>query len=169
MFEAFHIKRGAARAAGHTLMELMVVMVLIAIAASLVLPITARSYAGFKLRLTADSIVRLMRRAKSRSFFEGRTYLLIFPSETAGDREIVLAREDGAQLDHYTLPVGILLTSRTEDGDWSTEIGPLAFYPDGTSEGAQLSLSNASRSVLHVQLDPLRAKAQIAATSEVAP
>lgn len=169
MFHTSHIRKSTARAGGHTLIELMVVMVLITIAASLVLPIAARSYSGFKLRLAADSIVRLMQRAKSRSIFEGRTYLLIFPSATARDREIVVVREDGVQLDHYTLPVDTSLTSRTEDGDWSTEIGALAFYPDGTSEGALLSLGNASRSVLHIQLDPLRAKALVVAASEAEP
>src|SRR5271167_3598517 len=124
-----NVRRNAARASGHTLMELMVVMALLGISASLLLPITVRAYARFKLRLAADSIVRLMQQAKSRALFEGHTYFLIFPDATAQDREITLAREGGASVGHYTFPIDISLRSRKEDDDWSTDVGLVAFYP----------------------------------------
>ena len=169
MFRLCQIRRNAARAAGHTLMELMVVMALLAIAASLLLPITVKAYSGLKLRFAADSIVRLMQQAKSRALFESRTYLVIFSDPSARDREILLAREDGTSLNHYNLPSGISLTSQIKDGAWSAEISPLAFYPDGTSEGAQLSLKNASRFAYGIELDPMTAKAKIVDASQVQP
>lgn len=169
MFLSWSFRKRAARAAGHTLMELMVVMALLAMAASLLLPITMRAYAGFRLRLTADAIVHLMQQAKNRALFEGRTYFVIFPDAAARDRDLILAREDGVSVGHYACPIDISLRSRQSDDLWSTDIGFVAFYPDGTSDAVQLALQNASRLVSRIQLDPLTARAKIVLASEAEP
>jgi len=169
MFPGLNFRGTARRASGHTLMELIVVMALLAISASLILPITVREYARFKLRLAADSIVRLMQQGKGRALFEGRAYFLIFPEAAARDREIALAREDGATVGHYTLPTDISLRSRKGDDNWSTDIGLVAFYPDGTSEAMQLALTNASSSTTHIELDPMTARTKILVVNEVQP
>lgn len=156
---------------GHTLMELMVVMALLAVAAWLLLPITARAYAGFRLRLAADSIVRLLQQAKNRSLFEGRTYLVILPDPANREqgRELILAQEDGVSVGHYSLPIDISLTARQGEGDWSSTGGTVAFYPDGTSDPVQFVLQNASKSASRIQLDPRTARARIVLASEVEP
>jgi prepilin-type N-terminal cleavage/methylation domain-containing protein len=169
MFRRANAGKSAQGSGGHTLMELMMVMALLAISATLVLPITVRAYARFKLRLAADSIVRLMQQAKNRSLFEGRTYLLIFPNATARDREITLAREDGASVGHYTFPIDISLRSRKGDNDWSNDIGVVAFYPDGTSEAMQLALTNASSSTARIELDPMTARTKTEVLNEAQP
>lgn len=169
MFVSSASRKRAVRATGHTLMELMVVMALLAIAASLLLPITMRAYAGFRLRLAADSIVHLMQQAKDRSLFEGRTYLLIFPDSLSLQHDLILAREDGVSIGHYTFPTDISLRGWMGEDNWSSDIGFVAFYPDGTSDGIQLALQNASRSVSRIQLDPLTATARIVLPTEVEP
>ena len=169
MESRFQIRNRTAGGAGHTLMELMVVMALLAIASALLLPITLKAYAGFKLRLTADSILRLMRQAKNRALFENRTYLVIFPEAAAQDRQIILAREDGATLSHFTLPRETVVASQTTAGDWSTEIVPIAFYPDGTSDSALLALKNLSKTGIRIQLDSFTAKAKLPLAAEAAP
>ena len=160
MSNPHHNRRSTARAAGHTLVELLVVVFLIAIAASLVLPITVRSYSSFKIRMAANSIVHLLQQAKSRSLFESRAYLVIFPEETTADREILLMREDGTTVAHYAVPADISLRRRSAD-DWSSEIGPVAFYPDGSSEGLQLALESPSGSSSRIQLDPWTGQARV--------
>jgi prepilin-type N-terminal cleavage/methylation domain-containing protein len=169
MFPRSNVRSNPLRTSGHTLMELIVVMAVLGISASLLLPITVRSYARFKLRLAADSIVRLMQQAKGRALFEGRTYLVIFPDPAAQEREITLAREDGVAVGHYTFPIDVSLESRKADGDWSTDIGLTAFYPDGTSEAMQLALKNASSSTTHIELDPMTARPKIVLVDEVQP
>jgi prepilin-type N-terminal cleavage/methylation domain-containing protein len=164
-----HVRRNAARASGHTLMELMVVMALLGISASLLLPVTVRAYARFKLQLAADSIVRLMQQAKSHALFEGRTYFVIFPDPAAQEREITLAREDGVAVAHYAFPIDASLESRKAEGDWSTDIGLAAFYPDGTSEAMQLALKNASSSTTIIELDPMTARPKIVLVNQVQP
>jgi len=169
MFPSSHIRKRAVRAAGYTLMELMVVMALLAIAAWLLVPITARAYARFRLRLAADSIVQLMHQAKNRALFDGRTYLVVFPDSTTRERDLILAREDGASLRHLSFPVDISVRTRQQDGDWSTAVGAVAFYPDGTSDGVQLMLRNASNSVSRIQLDPVTASARVLLAGEEEP
>ena len=169
MFRSSHVRKRAAGAAGHTLMELMVVMVLLGMAAWLLVPVTAKAYSRFRLRLTADSIVQLMHQAKNRALFEGRTYLVIFPDSATRGRDLILAREDGISIGHLSFPKDISVSARQGDGDWSTDVGVVAFYPDGTSDAVQLMLQNASNSVSRIQLDPVTARAQVILASEVEP
>jgi len=169
MFPRSNVRRSAVRASGHTLMELMVVMALLGISASLLLPITLRAYARFKLRLATGSIVRLMHQAKGRALFEGRTYFVIFPDPAAQEREITLAREDGVAVGHYAIPIDISLESRSAEGDWSTDTGLVAFYPDGTSEAMQLEVKNASSSATRIELDSMTARPKIVLVNEVQP
>lgn len=157
------------RNSGHTLMELMVVLALLAIAATILLPITARAYARFRLRLMQDSVARLMREARSRALLEGRTYFLIFPNPRSRDREVVLIREDEQSFDHYTLPFDMSIRSRLEDGSWAGETGDVAFYPDGTSDAVELLLRNASKSGCGIRLDPFTARATLILESELQP
>jgi len=161
MSHPHHNRRSTARAAGHTLIELLVVVFLIAIAASLVLPITVRSYSSFKIRMAANSIVHLLQQAKSRSLFESRAYLVIFPEKTTTNREIILTREDGTTVAHYAVPADISLRRHNADDDWSSDIGPVAFYPDGSSEGLQLALESPSGSSSRIQLDPWTGQARV--------
>ena len=169
MFRSLHVRKRAAGAAGHTLMELMVIMALLAIAAWLLVPVTAKAYARFRLRLTADSIVQLMQQAKNRALFEGRTYLVVFPDSTARERDLILAREDGVSVRHLSFPIDISVSTRQADGDWSTDVGAVAFYPDGTSDGVQLMLQNAFISVCRIQLVPVSAWARVILACEVEP
>src|SRR5271169_2304147 len=169
MFPRSIVRRNVLRTSGHTLMELIVVLALLGISASLILPITVRTYARFKLRLAADSIVRLMQQAKGRALFEGRSYFVIFPDPAAQEREITLAREDGVSVGHYAIPIDVSLESRGAEGDWSTDIGPAAFYPDGTSEAMQLELKNVSSSTTLIELDPMTARPKIVLVNEVEP
>ena len=150
-------------------MELMVIMALLAIAAWLLVPVTTKAYARFRLRLAADSIIQLMQQAKNRALFEGRTYLVIFPDSTTRDRDIILAREDGVSIRHLSFPIDVSVSARQADGDWSTDVGVVAFYPDGTSDAVQLMLQNASNSVSRIQLDPVTARARVTLASEVEP
>lgn len=139
----------------------MIVLVLIAAAASLVVPVTVRAYAGFKLRMAAASVGRLFQQAKSRAVFEGRTYLVIFPPPAGPVRELILTREDGRTLNQVALPAGVSLTGRRGEEEWHDEIEPLPFYPDGTCEASELDLKNSARFFVRLEVDPVTARARI--------
>lgn len=168
MYGSSH-RRKRLGSAGHTLMELMVVMVLLGIAAWLLVPLTAHAYARFRLRLAADSILRIMQQAKNRAVFEGRTYLVVFPDANSRERELILTREDGFAVVHFIFPTDISLSARQQDDNWSADVGSIAFYPDGTADGVQLTLRNASNFISRIQLDPLTANGRALLPSEVEP
>jgi len=151
----------ASTVAGHTLLELLVVLALIAAAASLVLPVTLRAYSSYKLRLAAASVGRLFQQAKSRAVFEGKTYLVIFPPSAGLARELILTRDDGRTLHQLALPTGVLLTGRRGKEEWGEQIEPLPFYPDGTCEASELNLKNSARFSLLLEVDPMTARARL--------
>lgn len=151
----------ASTLAGHTLLELLVVLALIAAAASLVLPVTVRGYSSFKLRLAAASVGRLFQQAKSRAVFEGKTYLVIFPPSAGLARELILTRDDGRTLHQLALPGGVSLTGRRGKEEWSEQIESLPFYPDGTCEALELDLKNSARFSLRLEVDPMTARARL--------
>jgi prepilin-type N-terminal cleavage/methylation domain-containing protein len=142
-------------AAGFTLAELLVVLVLIGLAASVVLPFAARSYGNFKLRLAENSLRTLFHEARSRARFEGRVEAVIFmPADRAG-RVLILVREDGHRIDGVTLPAEIMLTARRADGTWSETPDPIHFFPNGTCEATQFDLGNSRAKHLQLELTSL--------------
>ena len=141
--------------AGFTLAELMVVLVLIGLASAIVIPIAARSFGSFKLRLAEDSLRTLFKEARSRARFEGRSEAVVFmPADHTG-RELLLVREDGRRIDGVKLPAEITIAVKRADGDWSYEPQPIHFFPNGTCEATQLDLANSRSKHLELQLDSL--------------
>jgi Tfp pilus assembly protein FimT len=149
------------RDAGHTLMELVVVLVLMTAAASLVAPVTVRAYSNFKLRLAGISITQLFQQAKSRAVFEGRTYFVFFSPSTGSGGELLLTREDGSSIHAFVLPADISLSARRDKGNGADRIDSQAFFPDGTSEELQLDLVNSSNSTLRLEVDPMTARTRM--------
>jgi Tfp pilus assembly protein FimT len=152
-------RNDTSRIAGHTLLELMVVLALLLAVTSLVAPVTVRAYANLKLRLAAGTVAKAFQQAKSRALFEGTTFVVIFPSAMGGERQLVIARDDGRYVNQFLLPADVLLTARWGKGDWTNQIDPLPFYPDGTCEAIEMNLKNASRFPLRLTVDPMTAKA----------
>jgi prepilin-type N-terminal cleavage/methylation domain-containing protein len=152
MHRAPHSSNRARHGNGFTLVELLVVLVLIGVAASVVIPFAARSYGNFKLHLAADSMKTLFHEARSRSRFEGRVHAVIFMPPDRMGRQLILVREDGRKVEQVTLPAEIMLTSLQGDGGLSDSMDPIHFFPNGTCEARQFDLSNAGGKHLQIEL-----------------
>ena len=149
------------RAGGYTLAELLVVMVLIGVATSLVLPFAVRSYGNFELRLAADSLGILFREARSRARAEGQVHAVVFlPPELSG-RKLIVVQEDGRQVEHLTLPAGIVLTGDRGDGAWTDSLAPVHFFPNGTSEAVHLDLRDPQAKHIQLELAPFGASLRV--------
>jgi prepilin-type N-terminal cleavage/methylation domain-containing protein len=155
MQQRAHNSNQSRAAAGFTLAELLVVLVLIGLAASVVLPFAARSYGNFKLRLAEDSLRTLFREARSRARFEGRVEAVIFMPPDRTGRTLILVRDDGHRIDGVTLPAEITITAERGDGTWSETPDPIHFFPNGTCEATQFDLSNSRAKHLQLELTPL--------------
>jgi general secretion pathway protein H len=124
--------RNAEHAAGFTLIEVIAVMLIVALVASLavaIMPGTGR--AGLKaLALQTGS---LLRRERLGAILTGR------------DREVSLDAERrvlvGAGGDIVALPRDVVLDILGADALWSGRLAVVRFHPDGASTGAVLKLS----------------------------
>ena len=124
--------RNAEHAAGFTLIEVIAVMLIIALVASLavtIMPGTGR--AG--LKALALQTCSLLRRERLGAILTGR------------DREVSLDAERrvlvGAGGDTVALPRDVVLDILGVDALWSGRLAVVRFHPDGASTGAVLKLS----------------------------
>ena len=127
-FRSWNVARGA----GFTLIEVMAVMLIIALVASLavtILPGTGR--AGLKA-LTLQTAA-LLRRERLGAILTGRD------REVSIDGELRILVGDGGDI--VALPRDITLDILGIDAFWSGRQAVVRFHPDGASTGAVLKLS----------------------------
>jgi prepilin-type N-terminal cleavage/methylation domain-containing protein len=151
------------RSGGYTLMELLIVLALIALAATLVVPITLHSYASLKLRVAANSVTALFQQARSQARYHSQVEQVVFTPAQDRQTKLFLIGEDGKQAGRIILPSGIFLSLRRGTGEWTDRPEPLHFFPNGTSESMQLDLHDAMSRHIQIELIPFTAKARVSA------
>lgn len=133
----------SSRRDGFTLVEIILVVLILAVIASLTLPNFSRSYAQVRLRQSAQGLVDLMRYAQSRAVAHNRRVRLEFDdalskywlTEEAGVRTQTspedFHRFPGRFGRDFVLPgaVGV-----------QTDTRPLTFFPDGSIEKGQINI-----------------------------
>jgi general secretion pathway protein H len=157
-------------ARGFTLFELLVVMLIISLIAALVMPQTAASLPGVRLKSAARAVAASLRYARSRAVYESTPYVAIFDStrkflavepietpldaaESDGIRKIL----DTSKLEKvYEFPDGIEFDVLNRPaGDEDPEIFPILFFPGGDSTGGKIILENLRRRQYTVAVDTI--------------
>ena len=146
---------------GFTLIELVIVLALVAIASALVLPAIGHAFGNLELHTAASSISSIFGQARTHSVYEGRSYQIVFGPADEASRQLFLLRDDGQQVQHITLPSHIAVVAGGADDVWNPEVQPVHFFPDGTSEMLQLDLRGQRQKHVTVSLDPLTARARV--------
>jgi len=146
---------------GFTLIELIIVLALVAIASALVLPAIGHAFGNLELRTAASSMSSLFAQARTHSVYEGRSYQVVFGPSDEPSRQLFLLRDDGHQIQHITLPTHIAVLAGRGNGDWDADVQPIHFFPDGTSELLQLDLRSPRQKHVQLVLDPLTARARV--------
>ncbi|HEV2386578.1 MAG TPA: prepilin-type N-terminal cleavage/methylation domain-containing protein [Candidatus Acidoferrales bacterium] len=152
----------AAGGRGFTLLELVIVLTIVALAAALVVPNLARAFADAELRLEARAVANLFLQARERALYRAGTYLVVFGPVAGRQRTLYLAGEDGKVANKITLPAGISLRGRTEQGEWAENPPPARFFPNGSSEPLQIDLAGENKSHVQMRLDPLTGGLKVA-------
>jgi len=132
MTRATGLASAADREAGFTLIEVIAVMLIIALVASLavtMMPGTGR--AGLKA-LTLQTAA-LLRRERLGAILTGRDRQVSLD----GERRALIGEGDDA----VALPPDVVLDILGIDALWSGRLAVVRFYPDGASTGAVLKLS----------------------------
>jgi general secretion pathway protein H len=147
----------AARAshAGFTLLELMVVLVIGALAYAILLGGPLRSASSADLKATARTLAAGLRQAQSTAMVTKRDAVLTLDVES---REYAV----GGDTRTHKLPDGIdfkLFTAQSEVA--SERRGAIRFYPDGSSTGGRITVAAGERKYL-VDVDWLTGRVSIA-------
>ncbi len=122
-----------ARQAGFTLLELLVVLAIIGLAAAVALPALNRSPGRAELARGAQEVAAALRAARALAITENRP--ASFTADTLSGRFAA----DG-QADRY-VPDGIGLSVTTVQGQAAGDVADIRFFPDGSSTGGGVVLS----------------------------
>ena len=130
------------RSRGFTLLELMVVLVIGALAYTLVLGVPFRGPSTADLKAAARTLASGLRLAQTTAMSTRRDATLMLDLET---REFVVSGIEGAR----SLPPDIELKLFTAQSEALTEKkGAIRFYPDGSSTGGRITVASGERKYL---------------------
>ena len=165
----FHVQRG------FTLIELIVVMAIIAIAFLAAAPEIGRSLRSNRDRAALRQVLALLTAAQAKAVSEGRLVrLTIAPKEEAVWAEVQidprLNRSQFAALallgrNRLRWPEELAITAMSVAGEEDRGRGDAAiyFYPDGRTSGASLDLKGSAGQAFLVDLSPATGRVQIGA------
>lgn len=118
---------------GFTLLEMLVVIVLISIAAGLVGFGLQQGLRAAKERQAVGQIVEALRSTRARAIVSGTTENTVF------DLQQLSVQAPGRPKKHWPADLKVTLHTAEQAGS------AVAFYPDGSSTGGNLLLANGSR------------------------
>lgn len=153
---------------GFTLLELLVVLVIIGLAAGFVGPRLAGSLGGVQLKTASKKVAGVLRYARSRATAESVGYRTMFDArrgvlrvepdpENRGPArwEGTIPEEDGISAQRYRLPDGVRFR-RMETGigeSTETSVLEIYFFPSGGSSGGRVYLSDGTGDRYRVEVD----------------
>ncbi len=149
------------RTRGFTLIELMIVVMLIAVATAVAAPRLADQIAGARVRKAARDFCSLCRLARSRAASEVTEYVLVMDKE----RHVMFVRakaekqRHGASLMWRELPFGVRVYDASGGGGENSEF---RFRPDGTvKDDAEVGFRDQTGRTIKVKLDAITGKAKV--------
>lgn len=151
-----HLDRGK-RCRGFSLLEILLVLVVLAIAAALVLPALVQP-SGTQLRTAAGSFAAGLRRARNDAVSSHREVLL---SVNLDDKAFVIGSSQRRQYVPEQISLSVF-TARSEVLDERN--AAIRFFPDGSSTGGRIDLKSGDRGY-HIDVDWLTGQVRVRAES----
>ena len=142
-----HLKKG------FSLLELIVVLVLLALAAGVVMPSFSRGLRGLQLETSGRDLMTRMRHARSQAIAKQKVFRIILrkdEDETVPDYYI-FADEFEQQIRKFVLPEGVFVHTE-DDLEFPVRI---SFYANGRSSGATFSLKRETGREMRIWVDPI--------------
>jgi general secretion pathway protein H len=134
---------------GFTLVELMVVLVILALAAAIVVPSLSGPLASARFRRGGAEVRAAMVQARARATATGRLRTLRLDLDSG--RYGIPADNVERALPEGTRFVAVAIAGTTVERG----VAGLRFFPDGSADGAEVVLADASEARLRLRVDPL--------------
>lgn len=141
---------------GVTLLELIIVMVIIGIGATLLAPGIGAWLPIYRLKGATRDVVSTMRTAQMKAVSTNMEHRVSFNNPVAGS--YVLQRNSGGWVNEgvpQTLPTGIVISAVTFPGDNAE------FNPNSTSSSGSLTLQNTKGSTKRITLTPATGRIRV--------
>ncbi len=135
---------------GFSLLELMVVLILVALAVGIVMPSFSRGLRGLELETAGRDLITQMRHARSQAIAGQKVFRVILIQKDGEDvsDSYVFANEFEQEIRKIFLPEGVSL--ETEDQEFPVKI---SFYPNGRSSGALFTVKRETGRPMKISVD----------------
>lgn len=138
---------------GFTLLEVLVVVALMAVIASLAAPLLVRAVSGMEAQVSARQVAATLRKSRSQAIIENRDMAVTVGVD---DRSIRIGGDAVEKLpDNVRVRI---YSARSEQEDENT--AGIRFFPDGSSTGGEIVLQD-GKSVYHVRVEWLTGQVAI--------
>jgi prepilin-type N-terminal cleavage/methylation domain-containing protein len=164
--------------AGFTLIEIVLVVVIIGIAAAVAVPAFAKSFRGAKLRASTRLALGMHRNAQTKAVL-GQRYVAILFDEVKGTLELVDQGQTGQKKDAFFEDVGggseapvpqSMLVRKLEEGvkivsfEGGKEVDGIyyvRYYPNGMCDAFELELGDDENRSARIKVDAVTGKAKV--------
>ena len=156
---------------GFSLIELIIVLIIITLAAALVTPSLSRFSKTIELKGAAKKISGILRYYRSEAVHTGTVYQVLFNSET---REVKVQnvpqeenegnnqKKDQKITKSYILPQGVQIKEvEAPDPEFPSDFPTIEFYPNGSSNGGTIYLGAADRKGFKIKVNFLTGMVEI--------
>ena len=137
---------------GFSLLELIVILSLVALAVGVVMPSFSRGLRGLELETAGRDLITRMRHARSQAIAKQKVFRIILSQEEDenGPDSYLFTNEFEQEIGKYSLPEGVSI--QTEEQEFPVRI---SFYANGRSSGALFTLKRETGRQMKISVDPI--------------
>lgn len=143
-------------AAGFSLFELVVVLILLAVAAAIVLPSFTTGLSGVELETAARDLVTRLKQARADAIGHQQVIRLVLENDEQLGAGYRLTDDFGQTMRAYPLPPGARFLFDHEGFAPDSIVAlQISFYPNGRSSGGGFTLVSPTGRRVRVEIDPI--------------
>jgi Tfp pilus assembly protein FimT len=144
---------------GFTILEIVLVVLLMALAMGISYPSLTRSHSVFQIRATGRNVLNTLRYAREKAITEQQVLIVSVDRES---QTVVLSDEFGGDAKTIAMPNNIRIARIALQGQEVTQgVLKIRFLPNGGSDNAEILLNSDRASALRIVTDPITGGARI--------
>ncbi len=153
------------RAAGFSLLELLLVLLVIGLVISITYPSMSRGRAAFHLRAVGRDVIAALRLARETAVTEQKVMMIRIDNQA---QQVTLSDDVGEGARSFALPGDVRI--ETVPGTLETQVVPvrrILFLPNGSAEDVEILLTAGTGASLKIVTDAVTGSARILSNQEM--